>query len=897
MRSRLTLLLLVLLATSSLPLAAQARRAETPVTPFLQDVRRTVLPNGLTVLIRPQPGSGVVAINTWVKAGYFHEPDEVAGMAHLFEHMFFKGSKKFPGAEQISQELSSIGGTTNAGTIYDSTNYYFVLPKEGFRRGVEIQADAIMNPLFDPEELRKEAEVVIEESNRKLDNPPAVALERMFATAYTEHRMKRWRIGSNEVLRNIQRDDLLRFFETLYRPENIIVSVAGDVSHEEALAAIRATFGKLPRGKLVKRGGPREPEQKEFRYGQSAADIRQAYSVFGWQTAGAGHADELALDLLSDVLGTGRSSRLYRNAIAPEAASTANANHYTFEDVGIFFVQASFDEKNRTEADRRVVQEVERIRSSGPTLYELELAKNRIEASLLLGLETVLSQARTLASYEARGSYRDMEQRLVRLRVMTPADLQRVAQKYLRVENLTLYHYRPASAPEMTGEQALAVVRQAMEPAPAAIAETPLPTALPPVRGATRENPVYQVVLENGATLLVKERPGAPIVTTSIYFPGGRVDENSSIAGITQLMSRAMARGTTSRTAEEINQQIEFLGSRIGSVVGDDYFGFSISIPQKSYRGGLEILADVVLRPTFPEEDVREERHQQLAAIRRSLDSSQVRAQQLAERALFGNHSYALPPEGFPSSLQHLDSAALRDWWSSQVTGDGALIVVVGDIATADAISAVTAAFEGLPKRTAVRKVTSPEPPSTRVALTEFRDRRQSAIMIAFPTVTPSHPDWPALRLLQNVTSGLAGTFFAELRGRRSLAYTVYARDSARVQGGSFVAYLASDSSKEEEARTALLAEIRKLSGDGIRDDDVERAKRHFAGVTRIRLQTNSALASELVWNHFFGVGHDFTEKLLARTNELQSDDLRAAAKKYLSGEEFAIGVMSGNLQ
>jgi zinc protease len=897
MRSRLTRSLLVLLAAAALPLAAQPTRSETAITPFLQGVRKSVLPNGLTVLIRPQPGSGVVAINTWVKAGYFHEPDEVAGMAHLFEHMFFKGSKKFPGAEQISQELSSVGGTTNAGTIYDSTNYYFVLPKEGFRRGVEIQADAIMNPLFDPEELRKEAEVVIEESNRKLDNPPAVALERMFATSFTEHRMKRWRIGSNEVLRNIQRDDLLRFFETLYRPENIIVSVAGDVTHEEALAAIRSTFGKLPRGKLVKRGGPREPEQKEFRYGQSAADIRQAYSVFGWQTAGAGHADELALDLLSDVLGTGRSSRLYRNAIGPAAASTANANHYTFEDVGIFFVQASFDEKNRAEVDRRVVQEIERIRSSGPTLYELELAKNRIEASLLLGLETVLAQSRSLASYEARGSYRDMEQRLVRLRSMTPAELQRVATKYLTVDKLTLYHYRPASAPEMTREQALAVVRQAMETVPPAIAEVPIPAALAPVKGAAREKPVHQVTLDNGATLLVKERPGAPIVTTSIYFPGGRVDENSSIAGITQLMTRAMRRGTSSRSAEEINQQIEFLGTQIGTIVREDYFGFSITIPQTSYRGGLQILSDIVLHPTFPDEDVREERHLQLAAIRRSLDSSASRAQQLAESALFGNHPYALPADGFPGSLQHLDSAALRNWWSSQVAGEGALIVVVGDIATADAVSAVTAAFDGLPGRTIERKVTAPEPPSARVALTEYRDRKQSAIMIAFPTVTPSHPDWPALRMLQNVTSGLAGTFFAELRGRRSLAYTVYARDSARVQGGSFVAYLASDSAKEEEARTALLEEIRKLSGEGVREDDVERAKRHFAGVTRIRLQTNSALASELVWNHFFGVGHDFTERLLARTGELQADDLRAAAKKYLSGEQFATGMMSGNLQ
>src|SRR5262245_5849480 len=210
--------LALMLVVTGRSIAAPAREGGI-LDSFLKDVRRTVLPNGLTVITREQKGTGVVAINTWVKAGYFNEADQVAGMAHLFEHMFFKGSKKFPGAEQIAQEISRVGGLSNAGTIYDSTNYYVVVPKEGFRRGLEIQADAIANPLFDPAELAKEAEVVIEESNRKLDNPPAVSLERMFATAYTSHRMKRWRIGSNEVLRAIERDSLMAFFETLYRSE------------------------------------------------------------------------------------------------------------------------------------------------------------------------------------------------------------------------------------------------------------------------------------------------------------------------------------------------------------------------------------------------------------------------------------------------------------------------------------------------------------------------------------------------------------------------------------------------------------------------------------------------------------------------------------------------------
>ena len=156
-----TVAALLALALAAGP-ADSAPAAAGPLDGFLKSVTRTTLPNGLTLLVREQPGTGVVAIDTWVKAGYFNEPDEVAGMAHLFEHMFFKGSKKFPAAEQIAQELAAVGGDSNAGTIYDSTNYYFVVPREGFPRALEIMADAIANPLFDAKELERESEVVIE---------------------------------------------------------------------------------------------------------------------------------------------------------------------------------------------------------------------------------------------------------------------------------------------------------------------------------------------------------------------------------------------------------------------------------------------------------------------------------------------------------------------------------------------------------------------------------------------------------------------------------------------------------------------------------------------------------------------------------------------------------------
>jgi zinc protease len=886
---------LVLILAGAGRSSASAAQGVNVLDRFLADVRRTVLPNGLTVVTREQKGTGVVAINTWVKAGYFNEPDEVAGMAHLFEHMFFKGSRKFPGAEQIAQEISKVGGQSNAGTIYDSTNYFVVVPKEGFRRGLEIEADAVAHPMFDPAELKKEAEVVIEESNRKLDNPPAVALERMFATAFTRHRMRRWRIGSNEVLRSIERENLVAFFDTLYRPENIILTIAGDVTHDAAVAGARETFGRIPKGTLRKERGPAEPPQTEFRFGQSTADLQEGYSVMGWHTVGAGHPDEQAIDLLGTILGDGRASRLYGATIAPEAASTVAAAHFTFDDVGVLFVQASFDEKNRAEVDRRALAEIARMRAHGPTTYELQLGKNRLESGIVLGLQSVLGQAQTLSQAEARYGVRALGTRLQKLRALTAEDVREAARKYLTVENLTLYHYRPKGTPDATPEQALKAARAAMAEAPPAVAEQPLPKAPADVRPAATDGRPQTLTLTGGATLIIRERPGIPVVSAGVYFRGGGVGESSANAGITRLMTRVMQRGTKTRNAEAIDREIEFLGTEIGTDINSDYFGFRLDVLRTNVRPAVGLLADVILNPTFPEEGLAEERHIQMGAIRRAFDSSTQRPFQLAFRDLWGAHPYALPQAGTLESVSALNAAALRAWWERSVRGGDLVILMVGDISAEDARTLVETALSR-PQATAVARTPAlpATPTASRIETIEYRDRRQSAIAIVFPTVPASHPDWPKLRLLGDVTSGLSGTFFAELRGKRSLAYTVFARDASRKEAGAFLAYLATEASKEAEATAGLLGEIRRLQTDGMVADDVDRAKKSYAGSTRIRLQTSGDLVEDYAGNYLYGLGLDWTDRLLATTESISLDDLKAVSAKYLSGDNFVTAVLRG---
>jgi zinc protease len=880
----------------TLLLSLSAVAATTPLDPFLSSVQRRTLPNGLTVITREAPGTGVVAVNTWVKAGYFHEPDEVAGMAHLFEHMLFKSSKNFPRVEQVAEEIAAVGGSLNAGTIYDTTNYYFVVPKEGFRRALELQVDAIANPIFDAAELKKEAEVVIEESNRKRDNPPAMASELMYAVAFDKHRIRRWRIGSNEVLRNIKRDDLIAFFGTLYQPQNMILVVSGDITHADAARAIDATFGKMPKGQLAKKGGPAEPAQTSFRYGQSSADLRQGYTTIGWHTPGVGHADNAAIEALALILGGGRSSRFFRNVIAPEAAATADASNLTFEDVGLFEVESSFDESNRAEVDRRLLREIERIKAHGPTAFELQLAKNLAESQTILGLQNVLGQASALGYNEVRGGYRTLGTDLAAMLALTPADITRVARQYLTVDNMTLYHYRAKGAPEQTREQALAFVKETVSgapDAPAAVAAN-IPSAAP-ARGARGTRAPEVTKLSNGATLIVEERAGAPAVTVGIYFRGGRSGENSVNAGITRLMTGSMRRGTASRTAEQIDREIEFLGTQIGSDLSRDYFGYSVDVVSRNVRPVTSLLADVVLHPTFDEKGVSEEKHLQKAAIRRTADSATARPSQLMYEALYRNHPYALTAEGYVTSVDAIDPAALRAWWQQHVTADDALVLIVGDLHADDAKQIAEEAFGKLPKRTTPRVVAAlPLMPNGRSDVIEYRDRKQSAIVIGFPAVGYTHADYAPLRLLQQITSGLSGTLFSELRGKRSLAYTVFSSIVPAKQGGTYFAYLATDAAKEEDARKGLLSELRRHAEDAASEAHLTRAKSSLVGQSRLQRQTNQSHVGELAHAHFLELGLDFTERFLATAQAQTLNDVKKAAAKYLGGENYVMAIVRG---
>lgn len=870
-------------------------------------VTREKLPNGLTVLVAEKHDSPVVAINLWVRAGYFDEDDTQIGISHVIEHMFFKGTIDRPRPDQIATEIKSLGGTLNAGTYYDATNYYFVLPAENFRKGLEIQADALMHPRLDSNELKREIEAVIQEGRRKRDNPGAFAGEMLFQEAFEAHRIRRWRIGPEEQLRALTPDDLLAYCRTHYLPDRAILSIVGDVQAGSAIEAAHVFFGGMASGEGAALGSPPEPPQSRFKFRRLTGDIKRAYTFLGYHTPPVLSEDDYALRILGHILGSGRSSRLFQ-AVKEEAGlvESIGTGLESFKDIGMMTIVAEHDPSTSREAAQAIQSQIEGVRSEPPSQSEIERARASIEFRYHQGRSEALGLSTLLAYYESLGDYQLAEEAVERLSQVGPADVKRVAETYLTLENATLLEYLPEGAsPE--GSTDLAALFDALRrvPPPASRSEdVPAPRGGAPtgqqgpattrITASERHGGVTRHRFDTGPVLLYERRGDQPLVTLSVAFRGGRSGEGRDNCGITRLMQASMVRGTAERDARQVSNEIEGMGSAIERIVDEDYFGFSISLLARHARRGFDLLTDLVRHPAFRYEEIDRERAVQLASQESVKDESLPYTFQLFRQAAFGSHPYALPSQGLHAPVRSLKREDLVRWHRRVVCPVAMIISIVGNLEEQDVIDMVTAALHEW-----VHDGFGGKDPGQLLGwgsseVVESRRRQQTAQVIGFPTPGLLSPDRFPLNLVQAITSGLGGRFFEEIRGKRGLAYAVHAFNYHRVNGGAFAVYLATSPQHEAEARGVLLQEIAKLRTEGPRVEEVQRAIRFARGQHSIALQGNAVRSLRYLDAEVRGLGFEAVQAYPEKIAQVGFEEVHDAIWRYLDPDRCALGILRG---
>jgi zinc protease len=860
------------------------------------------LPNGLTVLVRADHAAPVVAVVTHVKAGYFDEADDVVGVSHVLEHMYFKGTAR-RGAGEIAQATKTAGGYLNAGTIYDRTSYYTVLPASAVAEGLEIQADALIHSSIDEQELRKELVVIVEEVKRKLDNPSAMATEKLYEAMFDVHPMRRWRMGMPEALERMSRAQVVDYYRSMYRGPNIVLVVAGAVDPDQVLEQVEALYADVPAGG-VERPERSEPERDGARLGEMSGDVARTYAQMGWRTPAALHPDTAALDALAIVAGQGRASRLYRGVRERGFASSVHGYNYTPTEIGVFGVGLECEPGRAVDALRASAAEIERLRSDAVDADELARVRTLLESRLLRRLETAEGRANLLAEWEALGGWARVADYLERIRALEPEELRDVAARYLSPDRVTLFVYRPDGAP---------AIGWADEDVPAALATHPSePPAQVPVAAASpledgtpvgggpavvvgagfTDDGVVQHPLGAGR-LVVKHRDHAPLVSLAVVRSGGVLHETPATAGITGLMMRSTLKGTATRTAERIAMESEGMGGSISASAGPDLLSWSMTVPSAQFTPALALLADVASSPEFPEQAVETERAMTLAGLERIRDDMHGFPHRLLFKAAFGDHPYGLGVDETARAVGDATAEDVRRWHRTELGEPW--VFVVGDVEAERVADEVARIFA--PGGAA--RNSSPPPPAWPAAPRReevARNKAQTALALAFPGPPRNHADRPALEVLATAVSGLGNRLFEELRSRRSLAYTVSAYPMIRRDAGAFIAYIATSPERGDEARAALLYELARLRSEPPTEEELERARRYAIGSWQIQTQTNAAQLSDLAVALMIGEGLDEILEYEARTLAVTRDHVLAAAQRWFDESRLVEGVVRGTV-
>ncbi len=586
-----------------------------------------------------------------------------------------------------------------------------------------------------------------------------------------------------------------------------------------------------------------------------------------WHIPEVTNPDVPALDLLSTVLGEGRSSRLYRR-VREEAALAfqISAFSYTPGDPGLFGVDATLDPAKREAAQQMVLRIVDEVKQDGITAGELEKAK-KVTLSHHLGvLTTVRGQASDIGSnWLLTRDLNFSRDYLNAIQRVTLEDVRRVATTYLTENNLTVVSLNPKGS--LTKKTDTGKALAASE--------------------------IQKFELPNGLRLLVREDPRLPLVAMGAVFRGGLLAETPENNGITRLMAKVLLKGTKTRTSEQIANEIEAVGGFISSDAGNNSFSVSVDVMKPDVKLGVDLLADVLLNATMPEKAVAREKEVQIAAIQEEEEQLTAVARNIMRQALFPQHPYALRSNGSVESVRRITQKDLLDFRDRYVVAKNGVVYVFGDVKAAEIKQLVEQALGKMKSGALALTDAKPSIPLARPETVEsLKDKAQGVIMVGFRGASLSSPDRYALELIDEASSDLGSRFFIRIREKMGLAYYVGASQMQGLVPGLFSFYLGTDPRKIEQVKSAFLDEIQKLANDGLSAEELARAKKKLIGQQEIANQSNEAFGYHCALDELYGLGFDYYKQLEHDVNAVTLDDIKRVAAKYFRDQPYVVAVV-----
>jgi zinc protease len=849
------------------------------------------LNNGLEVVLEENHVAPVVAFQAWVKIGSADEPPKLAGIAHVFEHMLFKGTKR-RGVGEIAREVEGSGGEINAWTSHDETVYHLVLASRFFDAGLDILADTLQNASFDPAEFDRERHVVLEEIKQGLDDPERQAGQGLFHAAFDQHPYGRPIIGTEATVGRLRREDLVAFFSKCYVASNLTLVVVGDFDADSARQKITRAFASLPEG-VPASTRPKQAEQSQLRVVVAARDVKETQLLLGFHTPAINHADVPALDLLAVALGQGDSSRLNLEVVRNRQLVT-NTSAYLFSarDPGLMVVAASLPPGRVDEATRALLDEILRLSREEMAQEELAKARTILESDRVYDKETVQGHARKLGFFTAIAGDVGFEDRyLASVQKLTPADLKRVAAQYLQVPNLTIFVQLPEPKTDKQRAKTDKITASIKKIAEAAEARADARFARATAAG--EGDRVVTHVFPSGLKLLVLRDASVPIVAVRATWVGGLRYEDERSNGISHMLAALLSRGTKTRSAEQIMHEVEGMAGSISGYSGRNSLGLQAEFLSRYLERGFDLMTDCLLNAVFSEEELDKERRIVIDDIRAQEDNLGQVSFRLFHSGMWKKHPYRFDPLGTADSVAGFTRRKLLQHFRRFYAINNLTLAVVGDVDPNRVIAKVATLFADASEAGAKQPEVTVEPAAEGPRqVFKFMAKEQAHVVLGFPGVTFANPDRFSLEILAHVLSGQGGRLFSEIREKRALAYRVSAFSLEGMDPGYFAVYVATSPERVEEAVHAIRQELKAVSENGISADELQRAQRYLIGTHAIGLQRKSAIAAALAFYEAYGQGWRSYRLYGDNIMKVTVADVVRVARKYLDPKREVAAVV-----
>ncbi len=836
------------------------------------------LVTGQTFLAIPVPEMPVVAIQVWIGVGSYDEQEGERGLAHLHEHMLFKGTERngviHRGVGDVAHAVEAVGGQINAWTSHDQTCYHVVMPATQWRVGLDVLADAVCHPAFDSEELAREIEVVVEEQRRAADDPGSVAFERLFARAFAGHPYALPILGTPESVRAVTSDTMRRFWRRHYVAENTSIVAAGDFIPAELHAAVTELFaGQLHRQdeRLGRIPAPRPAAGVEL----VDTAFSEAKVLLAWPVPSLLEHDVAALDVAAIALGQGESSRLVRQVLRDkELCNDIGSATWTPPRAGLFTVSFSTSQERLEAAVLAAVTVLQTLRTGGIEEAELDKARVNLLSDATWKRETAQGLVQSHGYFLMATGDADWERQYhARINELTTAEVQRAAHKWLTPDTVQLVVLPGKSdAPPIDTQALLKSVQHVLRPAPASLA-LHQPDVL---------DGIERIVLPSGDVLLVQPDASVPVWGLRVAALGGQLAEDPATVGRTCMLGQLLTRGTDQLSGDAIAAKIEGLAAGVQGVAGRNSLGLSAVSLKTTTDAVLDLACGCLFGATLPDDEIAQQKKVQLEELRHEEDAPSRRAMRAMARTLYGDHPYGFGILGSPESLARLQRPELLDYLRGRLVPGRLVWAISGDVHPQRMAEAIAA-------HTPSDRVPLPAPPSQNVPFLHEKkqirlhaDKQQAHIVLGFRGATLYEPERYALEVLATALGGQSGRLFLELRDRQSLAYSVGAMNVDGVDPGYFSFYIGTTPDKVPQALAGLYAQLERVRQEPLHAGELERTRASLAGGHQIGLQRRLARAATLCLDELYGLGRPAWQGHLQRLLAVTADDVLKVARERL---------------